>query len=112
MPRTCKGPLFLIVKHPQFGVVKIQKKRSNKFQVETFFTPPLGCSVCFPSLSRSFSLAFRSKKAGAGRFGASRYTWVCFSGDFLFLALLKHLLGNIFFIFSRLLKQIQVIVMT
>ena len=32
-------------------------------------------------------------------------SWFCFSGDFLFLAFLKGLLGIIFF--SRLLKQIQ-----
>ena len=32
----------------------------------------------------------------------------CFSGDFLFLALLKHLLGIILMIFSRFLTQIQV----
>ena len=41
----------------------------------------------------------------AGRAGA-KLTWFCFSGDFLFLALLRYLFGIIFY-FSRLLKQIQ-----
>ena len=32
-------------------------------------------------------------------------TWVCFSGDFLFLALLKHLLGIIFYFFLGFLSK-------
>ena len=60
--------------------------------------------------STAFQLAASEGGAVSFRRG-SCYTdgpiaWLCFSGDFLFLALLKGLLGNVFY-FSRVLKQIQ-----
>ena len=39
------------------------------------------------------------------------FSWFCFSGDFIFWALLRYLLGYMVFIFSRLLKQIQVLLL-
>ena len=39
------------------------------------------------------------------------YTWFCFSGDFLFLALLFGTFCFFFFVFSRVLQPIQVYIL-
>ena len=79
----------------------------NRQRLPKAFASPLPMQPCCPPVHHGLVGPSWGRRVNRKVGMCGGETWFCFSGDFLFLALLRYLLGIIFYFFQGSGRQIQ-----